>query len=224
MPDIAALVQDHGYWILGLIVLLENAGIPVPGETALLAAGYLSSSDGGSHLYFGTVVIVAFFAAVLGDNVGFLLGHYVARRRLAAGRRFLFLTPERMVIAERYFHKYGVFTVFIARFVTILRVIAGPAAGASGMKWGRFFAANAAGALCWSLAIAAIGHFAGHAFEAMKQRVGNVAWYILGAVLAAFIVWRVTVYIRRSHIRPETPPEKTEADVTSPASGLPHSP
>src|SRR4051812_5999032 len=144
MPDIAALIQDHGYWVLALIVLLENAGVPVPGETALLAAGYLTSSDGGQHLHFGTVVIVACCAAIIGDNLGFFLGHYVARRRLAAGRRFLFLTPERMVIAERYFHKYGVLTVFVARFVTILRVIAGPAAGASGMRWGRFFAANAA--------------------------------------------------------------------------------
>src|SRR3954469_11316117 len=96
MPDVAGLVEAHGYWVLGLVVMLENAGVPVPGETALLAAGYLTSPDGGRVLHFWPVVAVAFSAAVVGDNVGFWLGRVAARPRLAAGRRFLFLTPERM--------------------------------------------------------------------------------------------------------------------------------
>ena len=86
MPDIAALVQDHGYWVLALVVMLENAGLPVPGETALLAAGYLTSPDGGQYLHLWAVVPVAFFAAIVGDNFGFLLGAGSARPRLAAGK------------------------------------------------------------------------------------------------------------------------------------------
>src|SRR5215212_8335470 len=100
MPDVLQTLTDlyaaHGYWVLFLAVLLENAGVPVPGETALLAAGYLTSPDGGRHLSLPAVILVAFAAAVVGDNLGFALGRWVARPRLAAGRRFLFLTPARM--------------------------------------------------------------------------------------------------------------------------------
>lgn len=199
MPDVAALVQTHGYWVLGLIVLLENAGVPVPGETALLAAGYLTSPDGGQHLHIWAVILVAFIAAVVGDNLGFWLGRRVARSRLDAGKRFLFLTPERMKVAERYFAKYGSATVFFARFITGLRVIAGPAAGASDMHWRQFALANAAGAVCWATAITLVGHFAGHAWEVMRDQFGHAAWVILGVVVVVFALWRVWAYrYRRS--------------------------
>jgi membrane protein DedA with SNARE-associated domain len=196
MPDVAALVQNHGYWVLGLVVLLENAGVPVPGETALLAAGYLTSPDGGQHLALWPVVLVAFVAAVVGDNVWFALGNRLARRRLDAGRRFLLLTPERMKLAERYFDRYGSLTVFFARFVTGIRVIAGPAAGAAGMPWPRFVVANAAGALCWATAVTLAGHFAGHAWEAMRSRIGDAAWVVLGVLTVGFVAWRAARWFR----------------------------
>lgn len=132
MPDIAALVQDHGYWVLALVVMLENAGLPVPGETALLAAGYLTSPDGG-----------------------------------------------------RYLHVW---------------VVAGPAAGASGMRWDRFLLANAAGALCWAVVIALVGHYAGHAWEAMRHWLGPTAWIVLAAGALLFMTWRVVVYWRKGSV------------------------
>jgi len=204
MPDVATLVQTHGYWLLALIVLAENAGIPVPGETALLAAGYLSSADGGHHLHLWVVVLVAFLAAVVGDNLGFGLGRRVARPRLAAGRRFLFLTPARMQVAERYFDRYGVLTVFFARFITGLRVIAGPAAGASGMQWGRFLGANAAGALCWTVAVALAGRSAGHVWEAIKGWFGDWAWIVLAVIIVAVVAWRIRAYLRRGRVDEQT--------------------
>jgi len=203
MPDVASLVQTHGYWILGLLIMLENMGIPLPGETALLAAGYMSSSDGGQHLDLWAVVLVAFLAAVIGDNLGFWLGRRVARPRLASGRGFLFLTPARMQIAERYFEKYGALTVLVARFITGLRVIAGPAAGAAGMQWPRFLTANAAGALCWVIVIAIIGRTAGHTWEALKTQFGYGTWIILAVIVVAVIIWRVRAYRRRRRI-PDT--------------------
>ena len=202
MPDIAALVQAHGYWVLGLVVMLENAGLPVPGETALLAAGYLTSADGGQHLHLGVVVGVAFLSAVLGDNLGFWLGRRLARPRLDAGRRFLFLTPARMKIAERYFEKYGTATVFFARFVTGLRVFVGPAAGASAMAWGRFLVANATGALVWAVTVALVGHYAGHAWGAMRERFGYAAWVVLAVIAAAILVWRVGAHRRAERTLP----------------------
>ena len=88
-----------------------------------------------------------------------------------------------MKVAERYFESYGVLTVFFARFITGLRVFAGPAAGASGMRWPRFLLANAAGALCWAIVITLVGHFAGHAWETVHARLGNWAWAVLIVVV-----------------------------------------
>lgn len=196
MPDVAALVEAHGYWVLGLVVLLENAGIPLPGETALLAAGYLTSPGGGGRLHLGVVVLVACVAATVGDNLGFWVGRRVARPRLAAGRGFLLLTPERMRFAERYFHRYGTATVFVARFITGLRVVAGPAAGAAGMAWGRFAAANAAGALCWAVAIAVAGRTGGHVWELVRDHLGPGAWGVLAGAVVLFVAWKVVRYRR----------------------------
>src|SRR5919197_497305 len=108
-------------------IMLENAGIPLPGETALLIAGYLSGPAGGDRLHLWAVIIVSFLGAVCGDNLGYLLGRKLARPRLAAGKRFGFLTPERFVRTEGYFARYGAATVFFGRWVALLRIAAGPA-------------------------------------------------------------------------------------------------
>src|SRR5438067_8928965 len=84
----------YGYWILVLGVFLENVGVPVPGETAVLAAGFLCSSAGGERLELEWVILLTIVAAVLGDNLGYWLGRELARPRLQAGRRFLVLTPK----------------------------------------------------------------------------------------------------------------------------------
>jgi membrane-associated protein len=198
MPDLVELFAVHGYWVLAAVVLLENAGVPLPGETALLAAGYLSSADGGHRFHLWAVVAVAFVAAVVGDNLGYWLGRRYARPRLATGRRFLMLTPERMAVAERYFAKYGAETVFFARFVAILRIAAGPAAGASGMAWGKFLPANAAGAFVWSLTMGLLGHAFGHAWESLHRWMGRGAWAAAGVIALAAVAWWAAARIRKS--------------------------
>jgi membrane protein DedA with SNARE-associated domain len=192
----------YGYWVLFFGVMLENAGIPLPGETALLAAGYLCHEDSGGTLVMWKVMTVAFVGAVIGDNIGYWLGREVARPRLTGGKRFLFLTPERMAKAEYYFHKYGTFTVFIARFVAILRIVAGPAAGVSGMAWPRFFVANMAGAIVWSVVITLVGFFFGHAWTALHHWLGRGAWVVLGVIVLAVIATNVAAWMRRRS-RPE---------------------
>jgi membrane protein DedA with SNARE-associated domain len=189
VPDLVELSTAHGYWILGIAILLENAGLPVPGETALLAAGYLSSPAGGLRFQLWAVIGVAAAAAVVGDNLGYWLGRRFARPRLTAGRRFLLLTPDRMARAEAYFARYGAATVFFARFVALLRMIAGPAAGAAGMPWRRFLAANAAGAFTWAVTIAGLGHAFGHAWEALRQWLGWAAWAVAGVLVLALAGW-----------------------------------
>jgi membrane-associated protein len=205
MPDLVELFAIHGYWVLAVTVLLENAGVPLPGETALLAAGYLTSPDGGQRFHLWAVIAVAFVAAVVGDNLGFWLGREFARPRLAAGRRFLFLTPARLELAERYFARYGAGTVFVARFVAILRMTAGPAAGVSGMPWPKFLVANAAGALVWAATMAMLGHWFGHAWESLHRWLGRGAWAAAGVALLAFGAWWAYSKLRRTEPAPESP-------------------
>src|SRR5262249_4258647 len=149
----------YGYPVLFLGVLMESAGLPVPGEAAKLVAGFLASPAGGARFGLGWVITLAFVAAVLGDNVGFWLGRRLARPRLQRGYGFLVLSPQAMRTAEGYFERYGTWTVALGRFVTGLRVIVALAAGTAGMPWWRFLLANAAGALAWASAVGLLGYF-----------------------------------------------------------------
>src|SRR5262249_2316153 len=98
------------------------------------------------------------------------------------------------------------------RWVALLRIAAGPAAGAAGMTWGKFLVANAAGAAVWATGIGLVGHFAGPAWEALKTWLGRGAWALAGVVVLAFVVWHVAGWFRRERkveSPPPAPPEVT---------------
>src|SRR5437773_11802321 len=141
METFAALADRYGYAALFVGVLLENAGLPVPGETAVLVSGFLASPAGGGHFSIAWVILITLVAAVLGDNIGFWVGHRWARPWLQGGRSFLFLTPKTVQLAESYFERYGAWTIFFARFITGLRVVGALAAGTAGLHWPRFLLA-----------------------------------------------------------------------------------
>lgn len=182
----------YGYPVLFLAVLLENAGLPVPGETSVLVAATLASPAGGERFRLVWVIVLACSAAMVGDNLGYWVGRRFARPWLQRGRGFLFLTPERYHKAENYFTRYGAGTVFIARFVAGLRVVAAPAAGAAGMHWPRFFVANAAGALAWAVTVSLLGYFLGRSWELLHDWLRWGSWIALAVLAAAglFYVWR----------------------------------
>jgi membrane-associated protein len=173
----------YGYPVLFIGVLLENAGIPVPGETAVLVAGFLSSPAGGGHFNIVWVMVITVVAAVIGDNTGFWLGHRWARPRLQSGRRFLFLTPKALSLAEDYFHRYGIWTIFFARFITGLRVVGALAAGTAGMHWWRFFLANASGAVAWAATMSLLGYFFGHSWDLLHKWLGRGGLILLGCAV-----------------------------------------
>jgi len=104
--------RSYGYSILFAGVMLENAGIPVPGETAVIVSGFLASAAGGHIFDLWAVMGVAIAAAVVGDNIGFWLGRRWARPRLERGRRFLFLNAKALRMAEGYFDRFGGWTIF----------------------------------------------------------------------------------------------------------------
>jgi membrane-associated protein len=179
---LADWLGQYGYPVLFALVFAESAGLPVPGETAVLAGSVLASRP-GSQLKIEWVIVTVIAAAVLGDNLGFWAGHRWARPRLQSGRRFLFLTPEAFKTVEGYFAQYGAFTVAIARFVAGLRVVAALAAGTSGMPWPRFMIANLVGAAAWGTAMSLLGYFFGHSWEALHKWMGRGALIIAGCVI-----------------------------------------
>jgi membrane protein DedA with SNARE-associated domain len=186
----------YGYPVLFFGVLLENAGCPVPGESAVLVAGFLASPAGAARLRLGWIIAIAFLAAVLGDNAGYWLGRRFARTRILAGQRFVVLSPANLRRLESYFQRYGLWTVMGARFITGLRVICALAAGASAMPFGHFLLGNAVGALLWSTAMSLLGFFFGMSWEALHHWLGWGSWIVLGSLLLAVGIRRLLVYQR----------------------------
>jgi membrane-associated protein len=194
-----AWYNAYGYPVLFLGVLLENAGFPVPGETAVLIAAFLAGPESGGRFNLGLVILLATLAAVLGDNIGYWLGRRVARPFLRRGQGFLFLTPQRLEAAEGYFHRYGVWTVLVARFILGLRVVAALAAGVADMHWPRFFFANAAGALLWATSMSLLGYFFGLLWA---PYLGWGAWVLLGAVVVLVFLAHLWAHLPRRQQEP----------------------
>jgi membrane protein DedA with SNARE-associated domain len=179
----------YGYWAVFFGVMLENAGIPVPGETILLIAGYFASTG---QFNIALVMLIAATGAVIGDNIGFAIGHHYGRNVLLRVGRFFFLTPKRFEHMEGYFKRHGNKTILVARFITGLRVFAALLAGASKMPWRLFFIYNVAGAILWSVVITTLGYLFGQSLPLLIKWVGRSGTIILiAAVVIGIVVWRV---------------------------------
>ncbi len=148
-------VARYGYVALAAGVLLENAGVPVPGETMLLTAAALAARGRLSIVLVG---IVAAAAAVTGDNIGFAIGRAGGRPFLVRFGRWVLVTPERLDAMDAFFRKRGPLAVFLARFVPALRVVAALVAGASAIPWRTFLVFNALGAVTWATVVCVIGY------------------------------------------------------------------
>jgi membrane protein DedA with SNARE-associated domain len=177
----------YGYWALFFGVALENAGLPLPGETLLLAAGFFAARG---HFTLLTVIGVALLGAVLGDNAGYLVGRKVGRNALISYGHHVFLTPARLERIDIFFSKYGSKTIFIARFVTGLRVFAALFAGAAHMPWASFFSYNVAGAILWSITISLVGYFFGDHWDLLEKWIkGSGVFALVFIILIAFLRW-----------------------------------
>ena len=182
MPQwIVDLFAQYGYAVVFFGVFLENTGLPVPGETMLLAGAALSHFG---HLSLGWVIACAIVGATLGDNLGFFLGRHGGRR--IAER---FIPPARLRAFDRYFELHGAKTVFVARFITGLRVVGAVLAGGSGMRWNVFLMYNALGAVVWSITFGIVGYLLGRSWDLLERFVGGagIAGLILGSGLT--LVW-----------------------------------
>jgi membrane protein DedA with SNARE-associated domain len=188
------LFSRYGYAVVFVGVFLENAGLPVPGETALLAGAVLAQAGRLSLLW---VIVTAVGGATFGDNVGFFIGRRGGRVLVERHGGRLGLTRERLGQFDRFFDRHGAKTVFVARFVTGLRVIGALLAGASGLPWRTFLFYNASGAVVWSTAIGLAGYLLGKSWNTLELWIGRAG--LLG-LLAVVVL--VTIAIRRSFNRP----------------------
>jgi membrane protein DedA with SNARE-associated domain len=182
-----ALVH-YGYWAVAAALLLENAGVPVPGETVLLLASFLAYTERDLHL--GWIILVGTLAATAGDNLGYAIGNYGGRPLLERYRNIFRISDAALGRSERLFARYGSLAILFARFVFGMRVIAGPMAGVLRMPWKRFTVFNFMGAALWVSAISLAGYFFGSRWGALMHFMKRFD-LILGAafILAVAVLW-----------------------------------
>jgi membrane protein DedA with SNARE-associated domain len=174
---------SHGLPLLFAVILLESFGIPLPGETALIAFGVLASQGNYSIVW---VIVVAAAGAIIGDNLGYWLIGRLGGRRLFERWGFLRRYSERFLpAAERLMERHGGKTVFFGRFITVLRYTAAWVAGIGRMDWWKFLFWNAAGGICWATAVGLVAYYAGHAAADAIQRYGI---YAAGGIAAAVVI------------------------------------
>jgi membrane protein DedA with SNARE-associated domain len=188
---VSGLVHHYGLAALFLIVMLESGGVPLPGETALVAAGVFASRG---ELDIVSVVAVAAIAAIIGDNLGYWVGRTGGRRLLERSRLLTRWSERILPWAEAFFDRHGAKTIFIGRFFSVLRVTAAWLAGISRMRWWRFFFWNAAGGICWAALVGLVAYYAGQAAADAISRYGLIGGGVLVALglaaLVAFHFWR----------------------------------
>lgn len=185
-------LRHYGYLAVGGALFFEDFGVPLPGETMLIAAALYA---GTGHLDIWLVAVVAVAAAVLGDNVGFAIGHFGGRRLLDRYGKYVFLTERRLDKAEDFFRRRGAWLVVVARFIEGLRQANGIVAGIVEMPWRRFLPANVLGAVLWVATWASLGYFAGNHVEAISRYFTYVAISIAILVVGA-VIWRVARHRR----------------------------
>jgi membrane protein DedA with SNARE-associated domain len=191
---VSGLVHHYGLIALFLVVMLESGGVPLPGETALVAASIFASQG---KLNIVEVIAVAAAAAIIGDNLGYWVGRTGGRRlieRFGLLRRW---SERALPWSERFFQRHGAKTIFLARFFSVLRVTAAWLAGISRMHWWTFFLWNATGGICWAALVGLVAYYVGHAAADAIGRYGLLGGaalvVLLVIVLGAMHLWKKRV-------------------------------
>jgi membrane protein DedA with SNARE-associated domain len=172
---------SHGLPLLFVVIMLESFGVPLPGETALIAFGILAS-QGHYSIYW--VIALAALAAIVGDNLGYwVIGRWGGRalfERWGLLRRY---AEKTLPPTERLMARHGGKVVFFGRFVTVLRYTAAWVAGLAKMAWWRFLFWNALGGICWAVAVGLVAYYSGHAAADAIQRYGIYAAGVIAVVV-----------------------------------------
>jgi membrane protein DedA with SNARE-associated domain len=201
LDTLRSALSTLGYPAVALFIMIESAGIPFPGETMLVLASFYAAVD--HTLQIPLVIACAAFGAIIGDNIGYLIGRTGGYALVQRFGRYVFLKPEHLQKAQSFFVKHGNKTVFFGRFIAILRAWAAFLAGVNHMPWPTFLLYNAAGGILWSIIYGCLGFYAGRLlhdnFGAVEQLAKTLSWagtaLIIAGVIAAYIIFR----LRRKH-------------------------
>lgn len=184
---IAPIIDKHGYLAVGGLLVLEDFGVPSPGETVLITAAFFA---GLGQLNIFLVAIIGLIGAILGDNIGFAIGNYGGHPLVERFGKYIFLTPERIKKAEDFFTRHGGKVVAGARFVEGLRQANGIIAGLSEMRWPSFLTFNVIGAALWVSVWTTIGYFGGsHIRTFLKYQLYFTIAVV--ALIIAYIIYRI---------------------------------
>ncbi|HEV3174062.1 MAG TPA: DedA family protein [Actinocrinis sp.] len=202
LQTLAPVLDRWGYLAVAFLLFVEDFGVPAPGETVLIAA---SAYAGAGRLNIVAVGVVAFAAAMLGDNTGYAIGHFGGRALVLRYGRYVRLTEERLSKAESFFTRRGGAIVAFARFIEGLRQANGIVAGTTGMHWRKFVLFNALGAVLWVGTWTSVGYLAGGHIETIYRQVGRYSLYLLASAAVIVIVLIVVRHRRRRNQRPPGP-------------------
>jgi membrane protein DedA with SNARE-associated domain len=202
---LAAINLEHlGYPLLALLVAGESAGLGLPGETGMVVAGVLAHEG---RMDIGIVLLIGVCAAIVGDNVGYLIGRHGGRRLLEhpgpLHRQRLMILRE----GEPFFEKHGPKAVFFGRWIPVVRVAAVWLAGINQMPWRRFLVWNALGGICWAFSISLLGYYVGSAVIELLHEIGFGAAGVVAMAIIALVVRHLLHRRRHRAVRAEVEAE-----------------
>jgi membrane protein DedA with SNARE-associated domain len=189
------LIKEYGYLIVALLVAAENVGLPLPGESALITAAAFAAQG---HLWLPGVIISSTAGTIVGGSGGYWIGRAGGIRLVHRLGKFVGIHEAEIQKGHEYFARHGAKTVFVARFIAILRIVVGLLAGVSEMAFGRFSIYNALGGACWSTAIGVLGYEFGANLPRLHRVLGTGGLIGAGVVMAAILI---VVWFKR-HRRP----------------------
>jgi membrane protein DedA with SNARE-associated domain len=206
IETLTGLLRDWGYWLIFGSMLLENAGVPLPGETVTLLGGYAA---GSGHLNLFGVMGAAAGGAMLGDNIGYWVGRRAGWGLILRVGGWLRQSPEQLEVMRNQFLRHAGKSVLLGRFVAVLRVVAGPMAGAVGMPYGRFLLCNCLGAVLWAGTMVSLAWLGGR-WIPFERMVRGVLEFGIGALLLVVLLLIVPRLLGRLEQR------QLDGDETSP--------
>lgn len=193
LENIQEIAHQYGYWAVFICVLLENAGLPLPGETLALVAGFLAGSD---DLSYGWVLGLAAAGAAVGGTLGYGIGAYGGWPLLLRLGKLLRIQEVQLLELKERFGYNATRAVFFGRFIAFLRVFIGPMAGIAGMPFGRFLIYNCAGAALWASVMVSLAFFAGQliSLEELITWVSKLGLVALGLIVVStlLLLWLET--------------------------------
>jgi membrane protein DedA with SNARE-associated domain len=208
LAELADVAKDAGIPALFALIAVETMGIPLPGETALIAAGIFASQG---HLPIEWVIVAAATAAILGDNVGFFIGRRYGRRILEwEGGPFVEHRKKLIAVGEPFFEKHGPKAVFLGRWVAGLRITAAWLAGAHRMHWPIFTFWNALGGICWAVSVGLVSYYLGHSAETVFRTAGLAG--LGAAILVGVVAYTIAKVRRRRRAQSAEPADPAGSD------------